>query len=75
MHSLKKKKKPAITSSFSERNIVFRNLALFEKVMIRMKNMQVLISELNIPLENAVSMIMKVTANQYKDTREKTFFP
>lgn len=43
--------------------------------MVRMKNMQVLISELNIPLENADSMLMKVTANQYKDTKEKTFFP
>lgn len=41
--------------------------------MVRMKNMQVFISELNIPLENADSMVMKVTANQYKDTREKTF--
>lgn len=74
MHSLKKKK-PAVTSSFSERDIVFRKLAFFGKVMVRMKDMQVLISELNIPLENADSMVMEVTANQYKDTREKTFFP
>lgn len=42
--------------------------------MVRMINMQALISELNIPLENADSMVMKVTANQYKDTKEKTFF-
>lgn len=74
MHSLKKKK-PAVKYSFSERNIVLRKLPFFGKVMVRMKNMQVLISELNIPLENADSMVMKVTANQYKDTREKTFFP